>query len=51
MTGGNLTAMKLGPQAQRTEQASDLPGLGIPEVEAKRYEAKIKAAAGNLQHG
>jgi hypothetical protein len=51
MTEDNLTALKLGPQAQRTEQASDLPGLGIPEMEAKRYEAKIKAGAGHLHHG
>jgi hypothetical protein len=51
MTEDNLTALKLGPQAQRTEQASDLPGLGIPEMEAKRYEAKIKTGAGHLHHG
>ena len=50
MTGDNLTALKLGPQAQRNDRASDLPGLGIPEVEAKRYEAKIKTGAGNLHH-
>jgi hypothetical protein len=37
MTGENLTALKLRPQAQRTEQASDLPGLSLPEMEAKRY--------------
>jgi hypothetical protein len=37
MTGDILIALKLGPQAQRTKQASDLPGLGIPEMEAKRY--------------
>jgi hypothetical protein len=45
MTGDNLTALKLRPQAQRTERASGLPGLGIPEMEAKRYEGKIKAGA------
>ena len=51
MTGDILIALKLGPQAQRTKQASDLPGLGIPEMEAKSYEGKIKAGAGRLHHG
>ena len=31
MTGDNLSALELGPQAQRIEQASNLRGLGIPE--------------------
>jgi hypothetical protein len=51
MPGHNLTALQLRPQAQRTERASDLPGLGIPEMEAKRCEGKIKAGAGHLHHG
>jgi hypothetical protein len=37
MTGDKLTALKLRPQAQRTEQASDLCGLGSHKMEAQRY--------------
>ena len=40
MTGDNLTELQLGPQAQRTEQASNLRGLGIPEMEANRSSRK-----------
>jgi hypothetical protein len=51
MTGHNLTALKLGVEVQRADRASDLPGLSIPKMEAKRYEGKIKAGAEHLHHG
>ena len=51
MTWDNLTALKLGPQAQRTEQASDLRGLGIPEMEANRYEGKVNVSGAVSEWG
>jgi hypothetical protein len=51
MAVDTLTALKLRPQAQRIKRASGLPGWGIPEMEANRYEGKIKADAGRLHHG
>jgi hypothetical protein len=51
MTGDNLTALNLGPQAWRNEQARDLPDLGIPKMEANRHSAQIKAGAGHRHHG